>query len=130
MPALMHVVVPLAIAAAIPFASTLIAKAGAFSRVDNHQTRQWQSQLSGWRQRAYWAHLNALETFPMFAVAVVVAHLGAPGNDVAAIAAYAYPACRLLYLGAFLADTAVLRSTIWFASMGAVAVLFGVALFG
>lgn len=128
MPPLLHVVLPIAIAAAIPFLSTLIAKAGAFSADDNKETRQWQSQLTGWRQRAYWAHLNALETFPMFAVAVVLAHLGAPRSDVAPIAAYAYPVLRVLYLLAFLADQGTLRSTIWFLSMGSVVALFGVAL--
>lgn len=128
MPPLLNVVVPIAIAAAIPFLSTLIAKAGAFSAQDNKETRQWQSQLTGWRQRAYWAHLNALETFPMFAVAVLLAHLGAPSSAIAPIAAYAYPALRILYLLAFLADQAALRSTIWFASMGSVVVLLGVAL--
>jgi uncharacterized MAPEG superfamily protein len=128
MPALVHVVVPLMIATAIPFLSTLIAKAGAFSQKDNHETRSWQQKLEGWRKRAHWAHLNALETFPMFAAAVLVAHLGAPGSTTAMIAAYAYCVCRLLYLGAFLADMARLRSVIWFASMGAVGVLFLVAL--
>lgn len=129
MPRLIHVVLPIAFASALPFLSTLIAKAGAFSQKDNHETRNWQAQLSGWRQRAYWAHLNALETFPMFAVAVVLAHVGAPGSQVAMIAAYGYCVLRVLYLGAFLADKAELRSTIWFAAHGAVLVLFWVAVF-
>jgi uncharacterized MAPEG superfamily protein len=128
MPPLLNVVLSIALAAAIPFLSTLVAKAGAFSAEDNKETRQWQSQLKGWRQRAYWAHLNALETFPMFAVAVVLAHLGAPDSAIAPVAAYAYPALRILYLLAFLADQGALRSTLWFASMGSLLVLFGVAL--
>lgn len=128
MPALLHVVLPIVLAAAVPFLSTLIAKAGRFSAADNLETRNWQSHLSGWRLRAHWAHLNALETFPMFAVAVVVAHLAAPGSTTATIAAYAYPGLRVLYLSAFLADKGALRSTLWFTSMGAVAVLFAVAL--
>jgi uncharacterized MAPEG superfamily protein len=128
MPPLLHVVLPIVLAMAIPFLSTLIAKAGTFTAADNKETRQWQAHLTGWRQRAYWAHLNALETFPVFAVAVVVAHLGAPGSTVAVIAAYAYPAIRMLYLGAFLADQGALRSVIWFVSMADVLVLFAAAL--
>lgn len=128
MPALIHVVVPLALAAAIPFLSTLLAKSRGFTPRDNRQTRQWQAQLTGWRLRAHWAHQNALETFPMFAAALIVAHMGAPASSVAVALAYAYPALRMLYLVAFIGDQGALRSTIWFASMGVVAALFGVAL--
>jgi uncharacterized MAPEG superfamily protein len=124
---MLHVVLPLVIASALPFATIGLAKAGHFSPKDNHETRNWHAKLTGWRQRAYWAHMNALETFPMFAAAVVVAHLGAPGDANAAIAAYAYCACRVLYLVAFLADTAMLRSTVWFVSMAAIAALFWIA---
>ncbi len=124
---LTHVVVPIVVAAALPFVSTAIAKIGAFRARDNHETRSWQASLTGWRQRAHWAHLNALETFPIFAVATVLAHLRAPGSETAAMAAYAYCAIRVVYLGVFLADMARLRSLVWFASMGATGVLFWIA---
>lgn len=127
---LTHVVVPIVIAATIPFLTTLSAKIGKLSARDNLAPRAWQANLDGWRQRATWAHANAFETFPMFAVAVVLAHLGAPGNQLAIIAAYAYPALRVLYVAAFLANQGALRSTLWFVSMGATITLFAIALTG
>jgi len=116
------------LAATIPFALTLATKARAFSRRDNHQTRLWQGQLTGWRQRAYWAHQNAFETFPLFAAAVIVAHLAAPGSGAAAALAWAYPAARIVYSLCYVFDHARARSLVWFGAMGCVIGLFIVAL--
>jgi uncharacterized MAPEG superfamily protein len=99
-----HVTVPLMIAAAMPSIFTAIAKVGAFTPRDNRETRNWQAQLTGWRQRAHWAHLNSFEAFPPFAAARV-----------------AYGAC-------YIADVAALRSLVWFAGMGCIATLFVTAL--
>ena len=46
---------------------------------DNHLPREQQARLSGWGKRALAAHLNAFEAFPVFAAAVLVAHVG--GGD-------------------------------------------------
>lgn len=130
MPALTHVVLPILIAATLPFAATLSAKLGKLTPRDNLGPRAWQEKLDGWRQRATWAHQNAFETFPMFAAATILAHLGAPGSETAVIAAYAYPLFRVLYTAAFVANQGALRSLMWFASMAAVVTLFVVALRG
>ena len=130
MPALTHVVIPIVIAAALPFLTTLSAKLGKLTPRDNLGTRVWQQNLDGWRQRATWAHQNAFETFPMFAAAVILAHLGAPGSQTAMIAAYAYPSFRVLYTLAFIANKGAIRSSLWFASMIAVGALFVIAVRG
>ncbi len=64
------------VAAILPSFWTLSYRwAGAgYSLEDNLAPRLYQETLTGWRQRAHWAHLNGLETFPVFATAVVVAH--------------------------------------------------------
>jgi uncharacterized MAPEG superfamily protein len=116
------------IAAILPFALTLSAKAKVFTLRDNHETRAWQGRLTGWRQRAHWAQLNAFESFPIFAAAAIVAYLAAPTSTTTTVAAWAYPATRVAYSFAFVADLASLRSLVWFASMACIVVLFLVGL--
>lgn len=123
-----HVVLPVLLAAAMPYLLTLAAKAGRFSARDNHQTRVWQSQLTGWRQRAHWAHQNSFEAFPPFAAAAILAHLGAPGSATAAGAAWGFVAARVAYSACYIADLAALRSLVWFASVGCILALFVTAL--
>jgi len=126
---MIHVVVPILIAAAIPFSLSGFAKIGKFSRRDNHQQRVWQAGLEGWRKRAYWAQQNALETLPIYMAAVICAYLAhPPGHTLATIGAWAYPALRLGYTACYLADIAWLRSQLWLVSLGVILGLFVTAL--
>lgn len=127
---MLSVILPIMFAATIPFALTLATKARVFSGRDNRQTRVWQGQLTGWRQRAYWAHQNAFETFPLFASGVILAHLAAPGGAAAAALAWAYPVTRVGYSLCYVFDKAPLRSLVWFMGMGCIVGLFVVALAG
>lgn len=120
---MLHVVGPLVAAGALPFVMTAVAKVGRFRARDNHVTRAWQEGLSGWRQRAHWAHLNGFETYPYFVAAVLVAHLAHPGDPTAAWLAWGYPVTRAAYSACYVADLAALRSLAWFASMVLVAAL-------
>lgn len=125
---MLHVTLPLMIAGAMPFLLTLISKVGAFSKDDNHQTRVWQSQLTGWRQRAYWAHQNSFEVFPLFAAAVLANHMAAPASELGPIAAWGFLATRVAYAACYIADKAALRSLVWFAGIGCIFTLFVTAL--
>ena len=58
------------IAALLPYVLAKYAKAG--SGDDNHHPREIFAALAPHKRRAYAAHQNALETFPFFAVAVIV----------------------------------------------------------
>ena len=109
-------------AAFLPYVFTGIAKwSGEF---DNRVPREYLSRLSGYRQRAHWVQLNAFETFPVFAAAVLIAHQrGAPQARVDALA-LAFVAARALYGACYLADLAMPRSLVWIASMGIVVALF------
>lgn len=121
---MLNVVLPIMLTALIPFSLSLAAKAGHFSRRDNHAQREWQAQLTGWRKRAYWAQANALETLPLFIGAVICAHLAHPGQTLAALLAWSYPALRLAYTGLYLADAARPRSAVWMLSMAAILALY------
>lgn len=90
-----HLALPIAITSALPFLTTLIAKSRVFSPAHNRRTRQWQGELTGWRQRAHWAHQNAFETLPIYCAAAILAHLAAPGSATAVAAVWAYPALRV-----------------------------------
>ena len=99
------------VAALLPYAATISAKAGA--RFDNHQPRAWLAAQSGWRARANAAQQNAFEAFPLFAIAVLVAHQsGAPQARVDLLA-LVFVAARIAYLVTYVADLALLRSIVW-----------------
>lgn len=109
-------------AALLPYVFTGIAKWS--TDFDNRAPREYLSRLSGYRQRAHWVQLNAFETFPVFAAAVIIAQQrGAPQSRVDALA-LAFVAARAAYGALYLADLATLRSIVWIASMGLVVALF------
>lgn len=111
------------VAALLPLIATGIAKAG-LSGYDNAQPRVWETRLTGWRQRANWAHRNHIEAFAPFAAAVLVAHwVHAPQARVDALAA-AFILARVAYTAAYIADRAGLRSVCWAVGFGAQLGLF------
>ena len=65
------------IAGLLPYVATLTAKIGG-EKFDNRDPREWLNRQSGHRQRANAAQLNSFEAFPLFAAAVVVAHMKLP----------------------------------------------------
>jgi uncharacterized MAPEG superfamily protein len=110
------------VAGLLPYAATLSAKGGA--RFDNRNPRAWLAGQTGWRARAHAAQLNGFEAFPLFAVAVLVAHqLHAPQGRVDALAVL-FVAARVGYLAAYLADLHVLRSIVWFAGLASAVAIF------
>ncbi len=113
----------LLIAALLPYVWVSVAK---FSQpgYNNRKPRVFAESLSGSRQRAYWAHLNAFEALPFFMAAIVVAHLR--GVDTAMInqLAVAWIAARLLHGVFYVIDQHALRSAVWF-----VAIICNVMLF-
>jgi uncharacterized MAPEG superfamily protein len=111
------------VAALLPFVFTAIAK---FSGpgFNNRRPRDFQSQLTGMRARAHWAHLNSFEAFPPFAAAVIIAHqLAAPQGSVDALAV-AFIVARLAYGALYIADLQLMRSIVWTIGLGCVVALF------
>ncbi len=56
--------------------------ASEFGDAENRAPRRYLEELSGWRRHAHWAQLNALEAFPPFAAAVIIAHLRGFTNSI------------------------------------------------
>ena len=95
----------------ILIAATLPYVAFSFVRgLDPNEPRYSVRDLAGRSIRAYGAHLNALETFPWFAAAVIVAHMvGGPGR-IADGLAVVYVLLRIGHMAAYIAGRQPLRS--------------------
>jgi uncharacterized MAPEG superfamily protein len=109
-----------------PYVATVIAKSGR-SGFDNRDPRGWLARQEGFRKRAHAAQQNAFEAFPLFASAVIVAHLLNGPQSVVDVLALVFITARVLYLAAYLTNQATLRSLVWFVGLGTVVAIFLVA---
>ena len=106
----------------LPIAVVFIAKADPDLDVSN--PRDVHVTQTGLRKRAYGAHLNGLEAFPLFAVAVIAATLRGVSQSLLDVAACSWLVARLLYTAAYLAGLARIRPALW-----ATSVLISAAIF-
>jgi len=110
------------IAALLPYVLAKYAKAG--SGDDNHHPREILATLAPHKRRAYAAHQNALETFPFFAVAVIVAlTMGAPFYVVNLLAAL-YILLRIVHALLYISDRPAARSLAFAAAMAVNVAIF------
>jgi uncharacterized MAPEG superfamily protein len=106
----------------LPIAATGFAKLGAGA--DNKEPRAWLAKQTGFRARAYAAQLNSFEAIPLFAAAVIIAHVrGAPADTVDKLA-IAFVVLRIVYIGLYVANLDKLRSAVWFLALGCTVALF------
>ncbi len=101
-----------AIAAIFPVICAGIAKAG-FRDYDNRNPRDWLSKQQGWRARANSAQQNSWEAFAVFAAGVFAAHLAHGPSARVDLLAEIFIGLRVLYVGLYLANYAMLRSLAW-----------------
>jgi uncharacterized MAPEG superfamily protein len=107
-------------AAMLPYLTIALAKSA--GGIDNRAPRPSLESLSGWHQRADWAHRNHFEAFPAFAAAVFVAELThAPQSRIDQLAGI-FVLLRVIYTALYVADQAILRSIVW--SLGLIAVVW------
>ena len=105
-------ILSLLVAGVLPLASAAIAKWG-FRQFDNHNPREWLAAQTGFRARANAAQQNAFEAFPFFAVAVVLGLVLQLESSVLDRYCLVFIASRVLYLLAYVADYASLRTLCW-----------------
>jgi uncharacterized MAPEG superfamily protein len=109
------------IAALMPIALVAYAKSGSG---DNHHPRDTVASLPDAKRRAYAAHQNGFESFPFFAVAVIVAStLGASISTVNILAAL-YIVLRGVHAVLYISDAATARSLVF-----GIALLVNIAIF-
>jgi uncharacterized MAPEG superfamily protein len=91
---------------------------------DNHNPRRWLAGLEGWQARANAAQHNSFEALPIFVAGVLIAQAhGAEASSVDALA-LGFVVARVVYIGAYLADRANLRTLSWVVALGCAIALF------
>ncbi|MGH7908233.1 MAG: MAPEG family protein [Thermodesulfobacteriota bacterium] len=94
---------------------------------DNRNPRDFPNRIEGLPKRAWDAHLNAFESLPGFAAAVIIAHLvHAPQNQIDILASV-WVLARVAHVAFYLTDKSTLRSSTQFISLACVLGLFVVA---
>lgn len=106
----------------LPVLIVFIAKAD--PRLDVHNPRDVHAVQTGLRKRAYGAHLNGLEAFPLFAVAVIVATIKGVHQPLLDWVACGWLVVRLAYTAAYLWDFARVRPALWAISVIISGVIF------
>lgn len=91
---------------------------------DNNNPREYLAKLQGKRARAVAAMNNGYEGFPLFAAAVIIAHLLQGANETANLLAMGYIASRIVYGVLYIAGLGTLRSLVWIAGLACVIGLF------
>jgi len=88
-------------------------------RYDNHYPRLQHLRQQGIGHRAWAAHQNMIEAYPMFAAGVLVAQMWGNHSDIANACAVVFLLARVLFQVCYLADWSSLRSVSWAAGFAA-----------
>ena len=106
------------------------AKALGHREFDNNAPRDPAFYEHPVRKRALGAHVNGIETFPFFAVAVLLAEFRhAPQLWVDGLAV-GFLVCRIAFVAAYVGNRAVLRTTMWNVAMAFNLAIFFLSGFG
>lgn len=114
-------------AAILPYAFGFVAtfqRQRQFGAIDNKYPRLQQTRLEGLGARAQAASANAFEALPVFAAAVLVAHLAGVEPGRAALLSGVFVAARVLHGVFYLANLDILRSAVWFVGFACCVALF------
>jgi uncharacterized MAPEG superfamily protein len=98
---------------------------------DNRHPRDQQARVTtAWGKRAVAAHYNGFETFPAFAIGVLVAYVTQSDPGWTQILALVYVVTRILYIGFYLGDIHWARSSSWFVGFACIFGLYLLPLIG
>ena len=86
------------------------------------------ANIPEWLQRSDRAAKNMLENLPLFIGLVAVAHLGGRHNDRVDLGAHLFFWARVAYWPIYLAGIPVVRTGVWWVSIGGLALIFSVLL--
>ncbi len=94
---------------------------------DNNNPREYLAKLQGKRARAVAAMNNGYEGLPLFAAAVIIAHMLQGAQDTANLLAMGYIASRIAFGVLYIAGKGTFRSLVWVAGLACIIGLFVVA---
>jgi uncharacterized MAPEG superfamily protein len=106
-----------------PLIAVTIAKWN-FPGYDNNNPRDWMAKQTGFRARAYAAHQNCFESFPFFAVAVILSMMAGVEAKPIDMCSVIYVIARLFYILCYVKDWATARSIFWTIGYASVIALF------
>jgi len=98
------------------------------SGYDNRNPRDQQARLTGWGRRTLAAHQNSFEITPVFAAAVITAHLFQADAYWSAVWALVFLVSRVLYIIFYIRDVNQVRSLVWMIGMASCIALFVLAI--
>lgn len=110
-------------AALMPIVCAGIAKSGKFGvppsegGYDNHRPREWLARQTGYRARADAAQSNCFEAMPFFIGAVAIGLAAGASVQRLQWLALTWVLLRAVYVGCYLADRQLLRTTVWTLAM-------------
>ena len=94
----------------LPYIWVAIARFPGITLEKNLIPRIVSESLTGFRQRTYWAHLNALEVIAPFATTIIIAHLLQLNQNTLDTLALVFVAFRIAHAVAYMANQGVLRT--------------------
>lgn len=107
----------------IPLACAIYAKFSV-KGYQNQTPREFLEQQKGKQKRAHYAQLNFYETFPAFAVGILVAHQLNVTNTIIDNLAITYVSSRILFAIFYINNNHILRSICWFIAFGSILSLY------
>ncbi len=114
----------------MPLAWTGVAKWSGDQKLgpeENKDPRAWLATLTGAQARANAAQLNAIEAFPLFAAAVIIAHVLGADQGMADKLAMAWVGLRLVYGVLYITDISAVRTLVWGAALAVTVWIFTLA---
>lgn len=108
----------------MPYPLVLIARAPDLSLQTNRIPRLVSDQLTGYRQRLNWAHLNALEAVAPFAAVVIIAHQLHASQAMLDGLALGFVGLRVLHALVYAANLGVMRSLVFVAAFACIIGIF------
>lgn len=105
-------------ACALPYLAHLLVGVARLQRgeFDNHKPRLAVEELQGWGRRAWWAEQNLFEGLPVFVAVALVAHVVGADPQWAGGLGIGWVCARTVYVGAYLADIAWVRTGLFVVS--------------
>lgn len=110
-----------------PYILSVLARSGVTKADYVQNPRAFNETLTGWHRRAHLAQLNAFETFPGFAAAVLMAHITQVPQLQIDIVALTFILFRILHASFYITDKPNLRSLSWQMGMLCIVSLFALA---
>ncbi len=108
----------------LPYLLVAIARLPGLTLERNLIPRLVSEEFSGFKQRTYWAHMNALEIIAPFSAAVIIAHLTSVSQATVDTLALTFIAFRIAHALSYMANLGVLRTIMFGGGMICIVVLF------